>query len=216
MLLISLALALAAGPSCKHVGSSPVGAEIGKRVVRPGDRVTASLYYYDGPFGQKDVPRRCVKKLRVTGPATLARDGAILIAADARSGDTVTLSMVIGGNPASRKIRITGRDEQVLTGKWHVVSSEHCQGRMPAEIVFADDGSYTFTFPEQMVETMISGGGKYSWDAATGALKMSWSPYAQTARFDGDKLMFVGVEFDMVPPPPPGEPAPPPCRMVLG
>lgn len=217
MIVTTIALlGLAAGPGCKHIGSMPVGAELSRTVVRPGERVGVHLYWRDGPFGNKDVPRRCVKKLRVAGPARLAKGGAIEIGTEAKSGDIVTLSMEIGGTPARRAIKITGRDEQVLTGKWRPLASEHCQGRLPAEIVFDDDGRYTFTFPEQMVETMISGGGTYSWDQTSGALTMSWSPGARTARFEGDKLLLEGVEFEMPPPPPPGEPAPPPCRLVLG
>lgn len=209
-------LALAAGPGCKQIGTMPVGAELSRSVIRPGNRVGVRLYWVDGPFGSKDVPLRCVKKLRVAGPAQLTRDGKVAIASEAKSGDVVTLSMQIGGTPARRMIRITGRDEQVLTGKWRPRSSEHCRGRLPAEIVFGDDGRYSFTFPEQMVETMISGGGTYSWNQASGALTMSWSPDAHTARFEGERLVLTGVEFDLPPPPPPGAPAPPPCRLVLG
>lgn len=208
-------LGAAAGPSCEHIGSSLVGAEISPEVIRPGTRVKVHLSYRDGPDGAKDIPRRCVKALRVTGPARLTREGDIEIADEARSGDRVTLSMRIGANPTSRTLKITGRDEQVLVGTWHPVSSQDCRGRIPAEVIFADDGSYVFTFADQMVETMVSGGGTYRWDSETGALTMSWSPGQTTARFDGDRLVLEGVEFEPAPPPP-GEPAPPPCRIVLG
>lgn len=217
MMFTMLALiGAAAGADCRHIGSSLVGAEISPRVIRPGGHVDVYLYYRDGPDGPKDIPRRCVKELRVTGPARLASDGDIEISDDAKSGDQVVLSMRIGGAPVSRTLAITGRDEQVLVGKWAPIASERCQGRLPAEIIFDDDGRYTFTFPEQMVETMISGGGTYRWEPATGALTMSGSPGAARARFEGDRLVLEGVEFDMPPPPPPGEPAPPPCRLVLG
>lgn len=211
-----LGLAASAGADCKHIGSSLVGLALSQSVVRPGDRLTLHFYYRDGPDGEKDIPKRCVKDFAVTGPARIARDGAIEIGGAARSGDTVTLSMRIGDSAQRRTIRITGRDEQVLTGKWRPVSSENCQGRIPAEIVFGDEGRYSFTFAEQMVETMVSGGGSYSWDPATGALVMGWSPYPTKARFEGDRLVLEGVVFDPVPPPLPGEPVPPPCRLVLG
>ena len=214
MIASLMALGLAA-VDCRHVGRhayiryAPV-------VARPGDRLTLSFEYRDGPDGAKPVPLRCVEKLRVRGRAALERNYAVRITNDAAAGSTVRVAVLIGGVERVADIVVTGRDEQVLTGSWSQRSAEHCFGRELAELTFSTDGGYSFTFPEQMVETMTSGSGRYRWDPATGALQMG--NYSGVARRDGNMLTIEGIDVLAVPPPPePGvaPKAPPPCRIVL-
>lgn len=215
MLLTALVLLAAGAADCRHIGESLRAARYDREVLRPGDETAIEFVYRDGPDGEKTIPRQCITDLRVKGPARLRGKQRLQVRPDAKAGEEVALSMRIGGLPYSRAVKVTGRDQQVLTGTWHVVESQHCRARLPSEIRFFDNGGYDFTFPEAMVETMTSGSGSYTWDQASGALSLG-GEWRGTARFEGTRLVMVGPYFDSAYVPGPGETPPPPCRIVLG
>lgn len=215
MLLTALALLAASAADCRHIGESLRAARYDREVLRPGDDVGIDYVYRDGPDGEKAIPGRCISALTVKGPARLRGRTRIAVRPDAKAGEEIILSMRIGGLPYSRTVKVTGREQQVLTGRWGVVESRNCQARLPAEIRFYDNGGYDFTFPDAMIETMTSGGGAFRWDPATGALSLG-GYWQGTARFEGKRLVIEGIEFDLPRPPMPGAPTPPPCRIVLG
>jgi len=157
---------------CDRIASHPSGAGLPREVIRPGDKVAISFQWLDGPFGTKDIPRECITRLEVSGPAELLRDGSVRILDDARSGDELVVSMRIGTKERRQTFPITGRDEQTLAGVWRESRRENCEGRRIAELVFTLSGAFSYTVPEQMVETMVTGSGRYRWDPATGALDM--------------------------------------------
>jgi hypothetical protein len=214
--MIAILLALAApAPDCRHIGGSMTYVRFSRDVVRPGDMLEVALSYRDGPDGEKDTPRRCVTQVKVAGPARLARDGTIRVDPKAAPGSVITVSMRIGGARVVAPITVVGASQQVLTGTWHPVSTENCDGRPLGELIFTSDGRYVFTLAEQMVESMTSGSGTYRWDPSTGRLDLDHTRTA-TARLDDGGLTLEGLWFDSFPPVPvPGAPPPPPCRIVL-
>jgi hypothetical protein len=195
MMIVELLLATAAPatppkdppppPYCDQIESMPNWPAMSDWVYRPGARLPFKMMWRDGPFGEKEVPKRCMTKPKVTGAATLEKDGVVRVKETAQGGEEFSISLKIDGKPQVYTYKVTGADEQVLFGKWHPRSNQSCRGRIPGEIVFGTAGRYSYTFPEQMIETMTSGGGRYRWDQATRELL-------------------------------PGEPTPPPCRIVLG
>ncbi|WP_342248807.1 hypothetical protein [Sphingomonas sp. OTU376] len=215
MLLTALALLAAGAADCRHIGESLRAARYDREVLRPDDETNIEYVYRDGPDGEKVIPQRCIADLAVKGPARLRGRQRLLVRSDAKGGEEIALSMRIGGMPYSRTVKVTGRDQQVLTGTWHVVESQHCRTKLPSEIRFFDNGGYDFTYPEAMVETMTSGSGSYTWHQASGALSLG-GEWRGTARFEGRRLVMVGPYFDSAYVPGPGEILPPPCRIVLG
>jgi hypothetical protein len=215
MMIGMIAVGLAAAADCRHIGRHAY-IRVAPLVARPGDRMTLSFVYRDGPDGEKAVPLQCLQQLRVKGRAALERERVVRITGDAASGDKVRVVARIGDSEVLADITVTGRDEQVLAGQWSQASAEHCYGRRLAELIFTADGRYSYTFPEQAFETMVSGTGSYRWDPATGALALG--NYKGIARRDGGTLTIEGIDIEGVPPVyPPGE-APPdagPCRIVL-
>lgn len=216
MMIASLVALSMAAADCRQIGRN-THVRYAPAVARPGDRLKISFEYRDGPAGFKPVPLRCVDKMRVHGRAALERNYVVRITNDAPAGAPVRVVALIGGVEQSAEIIVTGRDQQVLTGKWHPVSAQGCRGRALGEMVFGQDGGFSFTFRNEMIETRTSGGGRYDWDAASGRLTLNGR--AGLARFVDGQLMVDGFDFDPqdLPVPPPGTvPAPPPiCRIVL-
>lgn len=109
-------------------------------VVRPGDTISLTAEWRDGPFGEKQLPLPCLQKWSVDPKqATLAKDRRTLrIADDVPAGSVVAISAMIGKQRVTGTFRITGRDEKVLYGKWTEASSSGCGkgARRVAELVF--------------------------------------------------------------------------------
>ena len=84
------------------------------------------------------------------GLVTIAKDGASLaIAENAKPGVDVTLAMKYCGRPVSRTIRIVGKTEPVITGRWGQESIT-CTSETPREpireLVFKDNGDFSITY----------------------------------------------------------------------
>jgi hypothetical protein len=215
--LLALALAGAVGqtPGCRHIGGSLTYVRFSRDVVRPGDVVTMQPSYRDGPDGEKETPRRCVTRVKVSGAGRLARDGTIHVDPDAPAGAIIRVSMRIGDARVETGITVVGTNQQVLAGTWHPVSQENCYGRPLGELVLTSDGRYIFTFAEQMIETMTSGSGTYRWEPVSGRIELDGTRTA-TAHLDGNGLTLEGLSFEgFAPVMEPGAPPLPPCRIVL-
>jgi len=218
MIASLMALSMTAAADCRHIGSH-AGIRFVPAVARPGDRLSREYWYRDGPDGEKPVPRQCVEKMRVKGDAAVISKGGIRITGDAKAGSVVTAVALIGGREVSANLTVVGRGQPVLTGKWRQISAEHCHGRRLAELIFTTEGTYSFTFPDRMIETMTSGGGSYRWDPASGRIDLGHG-WVGLARRSGSALTIDGVDFDpraLPPPLPPGTASPPRavCRIVL-
>jgi hypothetical protein len=169
-----------------------------KSVTRPGDTIELAARWRDGPFGVKEIPLACLKKWQVDPKqAVLSSDRRTLrFADDVPAGSSVSVSAMFGKSVIRGSFKITGRDEQVLYGTWSEASSTGCGtgARRVAELVFSQRGGYSFTFPDMMVETMTSGGGRYRFDADAGTLELDGDKFAAT--LDGAMLTLAGKRFD--------------------
>lgn len=84
------------------------------------------------------------------GLVTLAKDGGSLtVSENAKPGVDVTLGMKYCGRPVSRTIRIVGKTQPVITGRWGQESIT-CTGETPREpireLVFKDTGDFSITY----------------------------------------------------------------------
>jgi len=84
------------------------------------------------------------------GLVTIAKDGGSLaVAENAKPGVDVTLAMKYCGRPVSRTIRIVGKTEPVITGRWGQESIT-CTGETPQEpireLIFKDTGDFSITY----------------------------------------------------------------------
>lgn len=84
------------------------------------------------------------------GLVTIAKDGdSLTIAENAKPGVDVTLAMKYCGRPVSRTIRIVGKTEPVITGRWGQESIT-CTGETPREpireLIFKDTGDFSITY----------------------------------------------------------------------
>lgn len=84
------------------------------------------------------------------GLVTIAKDGdSLTVAENAKPGVDVTLAMKYCGRPVSRTIRIVGKTELVITGRWGQESIT-CTGETPREpireLIFKDTGDFSITY----------------------------------------------------------------------
>ena len=106
------------------------------------------------------------------GFVTIAKDGGSLtIAETAKPGVDVTLAMKYCGRPVSRTIRIVGKNEPVITGRWGQ-ESIMCSGETPQEpireLIFKDTGDFSITYAP--FESYTDFWGKAAVDFAAGTL----------------------------------------------
>ncbi len=218
-----LALALAADrkpapTECADL-SGIVGVRTEPRIIRQGTTIVVRPFWTRGYDGEKDAPWACFRKWRTSDPAIAAidpRTGKMTVASAARPGTVLTLYATFRGQERTMGVwRIVGANQVVLTGVWHEKErNADCAGRRVAELRFNDSDGYDFTFPERMVETMVSGGGTYSWDAATNQLDLGGRTYR--AIRSGSTLTLEGPNFDTaVAPVQPGSTPPPVCRLTF-
>lgn len=218
MMIASLMAMGMAAQNCRRIGDH-AQVTFKPAVARPGDRLKLGFTYRDGPDGDKPVPLQCVEKLRVRGRAALERNYVMRITNDAQAGSVVRAVVLIGGREIYADIVVVGRDQQVLTGTWHPVSMQNCRGRALGELAFSAEGGFSYTFRSEMMETRTSGGGRYTWDGASGRLTLNGR--AGVARLADGGLSVTGFDLDPgepMPVPPPGSPQPssrPACHILL-
>jgi hypothetical protein len=142
------------------------------RVYRQGARIRLTPRVNAAPGGNPALPARCVSHWSVTGPATLSADRTTLtIADDAPAGSIVTVGFRHGESPVSARFRVIGRDAVVLIGTRSQQAIEGCSVSDPVgEIEFGED-RFSVTF--RPFESYRDYWGSYSFDPATGALRMT-------------------------------------------
>jgi hypothetical protein len=147
--------------------------ETDTRIFRQGATVRLTPKVDMSPGGTQEVPVRCTSGWSVTGPATLSADRtALAIAPDAPVGELVTVAFSHAGKPVQAQFRVIGRDEVVLTGRWSQRAVEGCSIAEPVgELEFMPESRFSVTF--RPFETYRDYWGTYSFDPATGALRMT-------------------------------------------
>lgn len=168
-------------PDCSQ--STGVGYGVGYQpsVPRQGETVTLTAMVVRG-YGMPPEPAdpKCVEDWKVEGEGVkLLNGGKLRISAKAVPGTEIRFSAHVGGIRGQRgygSLKIIGANEQVLSGTFHIAErgpAERgiCIGNV-AEIGFSARGGYTYTRPEDMFETKVTGSGSYKWDAASGRLEL--------------------------------------------
>jgi hypothetical protein len=142
-------------------------------VYRQGSRIRVTPRVNAAPFGNPELPVRCLEGWEATGPATLSRDRTILsIAPDAPPGSIVALSARHRGETIGTRLRVVGRDEIVLTGRRSQQAIEGCPaGELIGDFEFGPENRFSVTF--MPFETYRDYWGSYAFDPATGRLTMS-------------------------------------------
>lgn len=174
-------------------------------VARQGDTVELtgfSVRFNGGPVEQ--VPDACVTDWKVEGEGVkLLKGGKIKIDPSAVPGTEIRFSAQIGGAQGRRgygSFKIIGLNQKVLSGTFGVRRQERCETPQIAEMSFSADGHYSYTRPEHMVETMVSGSGRYRWDGDTGKLELGGTaePFVAertgTAKWVDGALVLEGVD----------------------
>lgn len=143
------------------------------RIYRQGSEVRLTPRVNQAPGGTPELPRHCVSDWTVTGPATLSEDRTTLtIAPDAPPGSEVGVSFRHAGKTVGRLFRVAGRDEIVLTGSRSQQAIEGCSASDPiGELEFGEQNRFSVTF--RPFESYRDYWGTYSFDPATGALRMT-------------------------------------------
>jgi hypothetical protein len=137
------------------------------RIFRQGATIKLTPTIDIAPAGTQAVAMRCTSDWAVTGPAKLSADRTVLhIAPGAPVGAAVTVSFRHAGKAVSRELRVVGRDEVVLTGRWSQRALEGCEAGEPVgELEFLPENRFTVTF--RPFETYRDYWGRYSFDPAT-------------------------------------------------
>lgn len=160
-----------------------------QRIVRPGDTIGFQVGAQTGAFGFKEFPKDCLSGWQAA-PSALgsfdAKTARLNISDTAPAGSQITVSVMFFDEAIKRTIRITGRDEVVLTGRRSQKEGPDCPGATHVgEIDFKDDGRFGVTF--QPFESYVDYWGTYSFDSATGALTM---------KTDGGNFVPAGLDLD--------------------
>ncbi len=145
-----------------------------QRIVRPGDTISFQVGIQSSISGFTAFPKDCLKNWRIE-PADLSslndKTATLKISDAAPSGSQIDISVMFFGESIKRTIKITGRDEVVLTGIRSQKEGPDCPGATHVgEIDFKDDGRFGVTFAP--FESYVDYWGTYSFDSKTGALTM--------------------------------------------
>lgn len=142
------------------------------RIYRQGSQIRLTPRVNQAPGGTPELPLHCTSGWTVSGPATLSADRRTLsIAPDAPVGSEVIVGFRHGDDSVGARLRVIGRDEVVLTGTRSQQAIEGCSVTDPVgELEF---GGNRFSVTFRPFESYRDYWGTYSFDPATGALRMT-------------------------------------------
>ncbi|HEX8262375.1 MAG TPA: hypothetical protein VF547_05825 [Allosphingosinicella sp.] len=158
--------------SCLQPGHRFAFVGMDTTVFRQGSVVRLTPMVDRSPAGTAELPLRCTSGWAVTGPAALSADRkSLAIAPDAPVGAVVLVRFFHQGKPVSAQLRVVGKDEIVLTGRYTERSLEGCRAHEPVrELEFRPDSRFSVTF--MPFETYRDYWGRYSFDPATKRLRL--------------------------------------------
>jgi hypothetical protein len=147
--------------------------------VKPGEHVELRALWTDRPSHFEPIPAACVKRLKVSPPAIvrLLKDhSGMVISSDAPDGSLVTVEAKVGRTNLTAKARVSVPASNPLIGMW-TERSASCPpttgGEAGSRIVEFALKSKTFSVTWQPFESYHDYTGDYSFDIATGALRMT-------------------------------------------
>lgn len=183
---------------------------------RPGAVLGITPSRRDGPFGIKDVSRRCVRDWRVEprGAARLSRDRTRLILSnDVRPGTIVVVQARVGSTVTRGEVTVIGANALSVVGRWRRACSA-ADGEAPVQTISLYEDQYAIFDSEGRQWS-----GDYRVDTDTG--EITFGPYVLptpegtrltgTARVEGDQLTLDGIFFAD----PNGRPAGDGCPMTF-
>ena len=173
---LACAPAQAAPPSpsgCLDPGHNRIFIQTDTTIFRQGATIRIGATFDRLPGGDEAIDLGCTRDWRITGPATLAPDRrSFTIGADAAPGSEIVLSYRWHDERAEARYRVVARDAVVLTGFRGQRAIEGCEGLDPVrELEFAPGNRFSVTF--MPFESYKDYWGTYSYDPATGALRMT-------------------------------------------
>ncbi|MDG2535737.1 hypothetical protein P6144_18900 [Sphingomonas sp. HITSZ_GF] len=149
------------------------------RVARQGETVTLVPMRVAGHgMPPEEMPSKCLDDWKVEGAGVkLVREKGsarrqLRIAADAVPGAEIHFWAQGENGEAHGRLIVIARDAQVLSGTFGKREQSGCLGAEVSEMAFTADGYYTWTRPDDMFETKVSGSGYYRWDAASGRFEL--------------------------------------------
>ncbi|HEU4557392.1 MAG TPA: hypothetical protein VFS20_06060 [Longimicrobium sp.] len=183
-LVLAAALPAGAQRACRAVaGPHPPGTYlvIGTGAVELAPGQTQALragLSSNPPYSPPDtLPRGCNARWRVDAgaPARIDKRGQLAVRADAAPGTQFLVHAVVGRDTARQIVYVVDPRPNPLAGTWGETAPARCTpaagGLEPVrELVFRRNGRFTVTF--MPFETYNDYWGRYTYDHATGALKM--------------------------------------------
>ncbi|RYE01076.1 MAG: hypothetical protein EOP61_12240 [Sphingomonadales bacterium] len=175
-------------PCAQYIG---LGYTVGFRpsVPRQGDTVELiPMFVQSHGMPVTPVPPECASDWKIEGEGVKLEHGRLRIGADAVPGAEVKFSAQIGGTGGGRgygSLKIIGATQKVLAGKFSITAQERCETPRIAEMTFSARGQFTYTMPDDMFETKVTGSGSYRWDGDTGRLELGGDEQPFKARWTG-------------------------------
>lgn len=158
-------------PICGIEGRLPF-IELSSGIFRQGATISVRAMRDNAPAGTYPLPPRCVSDWKITGPARLHEDhSGFAIDPNARPGEEIIVSFKLGERLAEHRALVVARDAVVLTGTRRQTGVSGCEGA--AQVGELEFGPNHFAVTFQPFETYKDYWGTYTFDAASGALRLT-------------------------------------------
>lgn len=210
-----LAAAAVHAPAMAQRGcATPTGAQLAISAepiqVAPGDTARlVAVWYAGGYMPPLPIPARCraTWSVRPAAAARIDARGKLSVPPSARPGSQFTVVARLGGDTARQTVHVVDGRSNPLAATWSQEDSAQCTGGAGSprpepirELIFRRDSAFSLTAVP--FESYRDYWGRYSYDAATGALHLrienSNSQHASetkldgTARVEGSRLTMEG------------------------
>jgi hypothetical protein len=221
--ILALALAAAEPAAAQRACRLPAGQffSLGTTPLElaPGQAAQLSAGASEAPYAPLvPLPRGCTVRYSVQGgaPARVDAHGRLTVSASARPGSEFRVRAVMGRDTAVREVHVVDAHLAPVAGIWREAAGTRCTpaaGTLEPvrELVLRRDGRFSVTFTP--FETYNDYWGRYTWNAATGAIALvveggnkipAEIDLAGTARLVDGRLVMDGIWF--------GQPEPTPAR----
>ncbi|HET7463564.1 MAG TPA: hypothetical protein VFJ82_20085 [Longimicrobium sp.] len=161
--------------------------------IAPGETRQLSAGGSVGPYAPMEpLPRGCGVRytLDPRAPARIDARGRLAVSAGAPVGAEFRVRAVMGRDTAVREVHVVDPHLASVTGTWGQAEAARCTPAAGAlepvrELTLRRDGRFSVTFTP--FETYNDYWGRYTWNAATGALSM---------RVEGGNRVPAGIDLD--------------------
>ena len=170
---------VAAQPGCSIPSDQHVVIAIEPLEMVPGERRVLELAMVRAPYTPSEpVPGVCKARWSVPdgSHARVDNRGRLYVTRYARPGETVVVSVDVGGRKVRQEVHVIDPNPNPLAGTWAQSGPAQCAGASDAaaepvrELVIRRDGRFSLTY--MPFETYKDYWGTYTYDRASGALVM--------------------------------------------